>query len=411
MKYIVSSQERPDNYPLYSVHIDLDSFTLYNENDEDIDTQVKQAENEFNEKHDTQVPIMQQNPETEPLWNMTFDGSCGKIGSGKNNYGHEQTIAFFSKATRDASLKYNIMEKQAFALVKAIKDFRVYVVHSHIIAYVPNVVVKDIITQNGPDGKRGKWIDVILEYDIEIKPTKLIKGQGLAKLMAESNFNALDINMVFALDDLEGLETPPIDEAYLNSPWYADLLYVLFNLNSPHELSKTKARVLKLKTFKFCIVDGILYQKDARGVLLRCLLKDDADKVMQEFHEGDCGSHLYWKTNSNKILRAGYYWPTLIPDIHNMVTACHKCQLFIGERKLLPLPLKPISVESPFQQWGLDFIGEIHPPSSTQYRWILTAIDYFTKWIEAIPSSATTDSVIIEFLETNILLDLVVLGN
>ena len=44
------------------------------------------------------------------------------------------------------------------------------------------------------------WIAVILEYDLEIKPTKLIKGQGLARLMAESNFEALDINMINALD-------------------------------------------------------------------------------------------------------------------------------------------------------------------------------------------------------------------
>jgi len=154
------------------------------------------------------------------------------------------------------------MEKHAFYLVKEIKDFRVYVVHSHIIAYVPNVVVKDIPTQNGPDGKRGKWIVVILEYHIEINPTKLIKGQGLAKLMADKNFNAFDINMVFSLDDLEELATPPIDEAYLNSPWYADLLYVLFNLNSPHVLSKKKARFLKLKVVKFRIVDGRLYWKD-----------------------------------------------------------------------------------------------------------------------------------------------------
>jgi hypothetical protein len=104
---------------------------------------------------------------------------------------------------RDVALKYNIMEKQAFSLVKAIKDFRVYILHSHIIAYVPNSVVKDILTQNSPDGKRGKWIVVILEYDIEIKPTKLIKGQGLAKLMVESNFHALDINFLAALDEQE----------------------------------------------------------------------------------------------------------------------------------------------------------------------------------------------------------------
>jgi hypothetical protein len=93
------------------------------------------------------------------------------------------------------------MEKQAFALVKAIKDFRVYILHSHTIAYVLNAVVKDILTQDNPDGRRGKWIAVILEYDIEIKPTKLIKGQGLAKLMAESNFHALDINFLAAADE------------------------------------------------------------------------------------------------------------------------------------------------------------------------------------------------------------------
>jgi transposase InsO family protein len=47
----------------------------------------------------------------------------------------------------------------------------------------------------------------------------------------------------------------------------------------------------------------------------------------------------------------------------------------------------------------LDFIGEIHPNSSGQHRWILTAIDYFTKWIEAIPTRSASHKVIIGFLE------------
>ena len=68
-------------------------------------------------------------------------------------------------------------------LVKALKDFRVYILHSHVLSYVPNVVVKDVLTQNDPEGLRGKWIDVMLEYDLEIKPTKLIKGKGLVNLM------------------------------------------------------------------------------------------------------------------------------------------------------------------------------------------------------------------------------------
>ena len=89
---------------------------------------------------------------------------------------HERTISFFSRAIRDAALKYNIIEKQAMALVKALKDFRVYILHSHILAYVPNTTVKDVLVRTDLEGRRGKWIAALVEYDVEIKPTKLVKG-------------------------------------------------------------------------------------------------------------------------------------------------------------------------------------------------------------------------------------------
>lgn len=108
------------------------------------------------------------------------------------------------------------MEKQELGLVKAIKGFRVYILYSHIIACVPNSVVKDILTQNAPEGKRGKWITTILEYDIEINHTKIMKGQGLAKLMGELNCQALDINFIGALDDQEEIVTPQFSAAFIN---------------------------------------------------------------------------------------------------------------------------------------------------------------------------------------------------
>jgi hypothetical protein len=88
------------------------------------------------------------------------------------------------------------MEKQAYAMVKALKAFRTYVLHSKIIAYVPTSAVKDILVQADSDGKRGRWLAKIQEFDLEVKPTKLVKGQGLARLLAESNFRALGINSV-----------------------------------------------------------------------------------------------------------------------------------------------------------------------------------------------------------------------
>ena len=81
-------------------------------------------------------------------------------------------------------------------MVKAIKDFRIYILHSHVIEFVPNALVKEILTQADLDGKRGKWGYNLMEYDIDIKPRKLVKGQGLEKLMAQSNFDCLDMNLI-----------------------------------------------------------------------------------------------------------------------------------------------------------------------------------------------------------------------
>ena len=109
----------------------------------------------------------------------------------KNDQNAKLPRALFSKVLRDGELKYDIMEKQAYALIKSLKDFRVYILHSHILPYVPSNIVKIILSQPDPEGRRAKWIAVLLEYDIQINPTKLVKGQGLAKMMTNSNCDSL----------------------------------------------------------------------------------------------------------------------------------------------------------------------------------------------------------------------------
>ena len=94
----------------------------------------------------------------------------------------------------DAELKYNILEKQAYALVKSLKAFCMYILQSHITAFVPTAAVKDILIQGDSEGKRGNWIAKRQEYELDICPTKLIKGQGLAKILSKSKYQALGIN-------------------------------------------------------------------------------------------------------------------------------------------------------------------------------------------------------------------------
>jgi transposase InsO family protein len=78
------------------------------------------------------------------------------------------------------------------------------------------------------------------------------------------------------------------------------------------------------------------------------------------------------------------------------------------EAKASSLPLQPVVVEAPFQQWGLDFIGQFKDNSSNGFTWIITTTDYFTKWVEAIPTKHAIDKVVMDFLADRIITRFVV---
>jgi len=122
-------------------------------------------------------------------------------------------------------------------LVKDLKDLRDYAFHSKILDCVPTIVIKDILIYPDSEGRRGKWIAKIQEYDVDIKPKKLVKGEGLAKLLIESNCKSLGMN-VFSSDllsaKLEVVETqePPlkVNSKFSQFDWYKDIIFYLQNL-------------------------------------------------------------------------------------------------------------------------------------------------------------------------------------
>jgi transposase InsO family protein len=114
------------------------------------------------------------------------------------------------------------------------------------------------------------------------------------------------------------------------------------------------------------------------------------------------GGHFSAKTTSFKIIRKGYYWPSIFQDSYDFSRSCDKCQKFVGKEHLSAMPLQPVLPDFPFLKWGLDFIGPINPPSSAGQVFLLTTKDYFTKWIEVVPLKHSRDEHVISFLETNI---------
>jgi hypothetical protein len=115
------------------------------------------------------------------------------------------------------------------------------------------------LVQPDCEGKRGKWITKILEYDITIKPTQLIKGQGLTKLMTESNYKAIGLYHLLDMTQDSSVQIEEndlqINSKYASSEWYKDIVFFLLNFQSPPELDKSKYRSLKLKAVNYCIIE------------------------------------------------------------------------------------------------------------------------------------------------------------
>lgn len=141
------------------------------------------------------------------------------------------------------------------------KDFRVYVLHSNILAYVLTIVLKDILVKRYNDGKRCTWMVKIQEYDMEVNPTKLVKGQGFVIILSQSNFHALGINLLTEEDE-EGahpmikIVVQKIHIKYETYGWYQNVIHYLTFLRCPAKTKKSKYQALRAQAHKFVISNG-----------------------------------------------------------------------------------------------------------------------------------------------------------
>ncbi|EOY21231.1 RNA-directed DNA polymerase [Theobroma cacao] len=106
---------------------------------------------------------------------------------------------------------------------------------------------------------------------------------------------------------------------------------------------------------------------------------------------------------ARQIMRAGYYWLTLESDCINFARKCHKCQVYADRIYAPPAPLHVFTAPWPFSMWGMDVIGLITPKASNGHRFILVAIDYFTKWVEAASYANVTQKVVCKFIQKEII--------
>ena len=154
--------------------------------------------------------------------------------------------------------------------------------------------------------------------------------------------------------------------------------------NDPNEASKLRSR-----SARFTIHQGALYKRGFFTPILKCIAKEDADYMLREVHEGVCGNHIGARALVGKVLRQRYYWPTMLKDATELVRKCKVCQEHAKISHLPSETLTSVTSPWPFQQWGLDILGPL-PIGKGQCKFIVIAVDYFTKWAEVEPLATIT---------------------
>ncbi|XP_060211814.1 uncharacterized protein LOC132639380 [Lycium barbarum] len=193
-----------------------------------------------------------------------------------------------------------------------------------------------------------------------------------------------------------------IDEELDGQPWYYDIKKLLETRKYPKNATNKQKQTLRKMANHFFLNGEILYRRTSDLGLLRCVDATEATRLLEKVHAGTCGPHMNGFTLAKKILRAGYFWMTMERDSIRYVQKCHQCQVHGDFIQVPPNELNVMGSPWPFAACGMDVIGPIEPPASNGHRFILVAIDYFTKWVKASTYKAVTKKVVADFARNNI---------
>jgi IS30 family transposase len=122
---------------------------------------------------------------------------------------------------------------------------------------------------------------------------------------------------------------------------------------------------------------------------------------MKEMHAGLCGSHIGSRPLLGKVFRQGFYWPKAASVAAGLVQKCENCQKCARDQKQPSSLTQLIQPTWSLQRWGLDLLGPL-PPAQGNLKYVVVAVEYFSKWIEAKPLAAITSVTVQKFFWQNI---------
>ena len=241
-----------------------------------------------------------------------------------------------------------------------------------------------------------RWELLLHEFNMEIKDKKC--DNVIADHLSRIEKTTVKEE---GIDLAENFPDEQLFQLSFQSPWYADIVNFLTCGVIPPEFSYQQRKKLRTDNIFYIWDVPLLFKRGADMIIKRCVPESEQGKILHGCHASAYGGHFAGDKTTHKILQEGFYWPTIFKDCFEWVKLCDQCQRMGNISKKHEMPLQGILVVQLFDVWRIDFMGPF--PSSFENLYILLAVDYMSKWVEATAYPWNDANTVVGFLQRNIL--------
>ncbi|KAL0696209.1 hypothetical protein Bca4012_063389 [Brassica carinata] len=309
------------------------------------------------------------------------DASDFAVGAvlGQKKDGKTHVIYYASQTLNDAQMKYATTEKEMLAIVFAFEKFRSYLVGSKVIVYTDHAALRHLLAKKDAKPRLLRWILLLQEFDLEIRDKPGIENgvaDHLSRLRIEGGTpiderlreeQIMGISAVVAVCETAGKEQLDL-EGYAKKKFYKELKRYYWD-----------------EPFLYILCKDHLYR--------RAVAEEEVDGILTQCHGSSYGGNFATFKTVAKVLQAGFWWPHMFKDTQDFILKCDSCQRGGNITKRNEMPQNPILEVEVFDVWGIDFMGPF--PSSYGNKYILVAVDYVSKWVEALASPTNDARVVV----------------
>nr|GFA08689.1 reverse transcriptase domain-containing protein [Tanacetum cinerariifolium] len=257
---------------------------------------------------------------------------------------------------------------------------------------------KYLFAKKGTKARLLRWILLLQEFDFKVIGTRGAENYAADHLSCLENpyenvFYPKEINETFPLESLNKFAHKDP-----STPWFADLA----NYHARNLIIKCMTSQQKQKFFKdarhYFWDDPYLFRTCTDQIIQRCVAGKEAIDILNACHSGPTGGHYGANYTAKKVFDSGFYWPSIYKDAFELVKRCDSCQRQGKVSQKDEMPQNFIQICEIFNVWGIDFIGPFH--SSKLNKYILVAVNYLSKWVEAKALPTNDARVVVKFLKS-----------